>query len=135
MKSETHLNDLNTRFLEVAPIAFEYSKGFPKENLDEVSAAIREFYFKDKPINEETFQNLTNLYTDAYFTAGTWTNILEYATEKPVYAYVLSFVDESSNSLTDLVTHEKILEGKQKFPNSIKISSISCVIADTFIRS
>lgn len=48
--------------------------------------------------------NLTNLYSDANVIHGVWKFALQHATEQPVYPYVISFQDESSQSITNLFT-------------------------------
>jgi carboxylesterase type B len=102
---------LETDFLKIAPIAFNYKSWFPQKNLDKVSNEVRKFYFGDKPIDKDTFQNLTNLYSDANFVYGVWKLALSHATEKPVYPYFFTYQDETSQSLTCLITGRKELLG------------------------
>ncbi|XP_053697726.1 juvenile hormone esterase [Sabethes cyaneus] len=61
---------LNEQWDRALPISLNYDHHEEPGRQQEITAAINRFYFNDRQLVKETEQNLTNLYTDAWFLAG-----------------------------------------------------------------
>uniref|UniRef100_A0A1B0D937 Carboxylesterase type B domain-containing protein n=1 Tax=Phlebotomus papatasi TaxID=29031 RepID=A0A1B0D937_PHLPP len=62
-------DSLNENWDRALPISLNYDH-HSMDRQKEITAAISEFYFANRKIIPETNQNLTNLYSDAWFVAG-----------------------------------------------------------------
>jgi carboxylesterase type B len=87
------LQDINENWRKVLPITLEYDEfytNFTRHHKLEVSMKIRKFYFQERPINEETRQQLTNVYSDRFFNHGVRKGALLMAKHTPVYMYMFA---------------------------------------------
>jgi carboxylesterase type B len=94
LKNESLFERLDKNFNTIAPIAFIYKD--TAVDKDAVTAKIREFYFGDKPINRETFMNLTNLFMDRYMGFGLVISAKLYSKHAPVFLYYFSHKPETT---------------------------------------
>ncbi|XP_055677254.1 juvenile hormone esterase [Lutzomyia longipalpis] len=60
---------LNANWDYALPISLNYDH-LSQERQKEITSAINEFYFRNRKLTPETSQNLTNLYSDAWFVVG-----------------------------------------------------------------
>lgn len=92
MKDEKLLAEVNDEWMEHAPSYFLYDDpNVSKDAKDIISKRIYKFYFGDKKISQETFDNLTNLYSDSFFIHEIRNTILLHAKHAPVYPIILGF--------------------------------------------
>lgn len=84
---------VNEKWFEMAPSLFQYdSPKFSDARKKEISKAILSFYFQNRtePISEDTFQNLTNIFSDSMFIYGSRETALLHAPHAPTYTTILS---------------------------------------------
>ncbi|XP_017776969.1 PREDICTED: venom carboxylesterase-6-like [Nicrophorus vespilloides] len=67
--SETILEKINKDWDEVAPLIMHYSEVISKEQMNEVSQKIRDFYIGDTDINKENYYQLIQMIGDRIFVA------------------------------------------------------------------
>nr|XP_003704957.1 PREDICTED: venom carboxylesterase-6-like [Megachile rotundata]XP_012144469.1 PREDICTED: venom carboxylesterase-6-like [Megachile rotundata] len=92
---------LNDDFLNIAPVTLLYEDTCPKSHLRSMSSEIRKFYFGDEPIDNATKFQVIDMYSDAWFTYGIRTAVLEYLEKQssPVYYYFLEYRGSTSHSV------------------------------------
>ncbi|ODM94769.1 Esterase E4 [Orchesella cincta] len=93
-KEKALMEKLDKQWMDIAPELFVY-KDTAKDK-DVVSAKIREFYFKDKPINDETFAKLYEIFNDRFMGFGLVISSQLYSKSAPVYLYYFAHVPETS---------------------------------------
>nr|AHI17927.1 carboxylesterase [Sogatella furcifera] len=91
------LSELDKRFLEIIAVELE---GDEEEFPEKRAANIREQYFGNMAISNETLPQLTKLYSDIYFLNGTKETIKRHKGDK----YVYKFGYEGSYSLSQLIS-------------------------------
>jgi len=94
LKNESLFERLDKKWNDVAPVAFIYKD--TAVDKDAVTSKIREFYFGDKPINRETFMNLTDLFMDRFVGFGLVISAKLYSKHAPVYLYYFSHKPETT---------------------------------------
>ena len=84
-------NDINDNWEHVAPITFWYDED-PNLKYDKETIArkIKKFYFNNEPVSHSTFQNLTDVYTDAWFYRGIRDTALIMGKHTDVYLAVIN---------------------------------------------
>jgi len=133
LKEKPLMDKLDKEWMDLAPNLLVY-KDTAKDK-DVVSAKIREFYFKDKPISEETFAELCNVFMDRFMGLGIVITSQLYSKSAPVYLYYFSHIPETSGlkflgvdkslgmaHLDDLQFLFKLNMKKFKFPEITKDS-------------
>ncbi|BES97630.1 Carboxylesterase [Nesidiocoris tenuis] len=101
LKKDEYIDELETRWYELAPIVFDFESG--DEQKDRKTAqSIREFYFGQRSIRENPL-NLVKLFTERYLSLGAQKAAKLHAlvSKSPVYAYIFSHVGKPR--LTDLL--------------------------------
>lgn len=92
MKEESLRTMINENWLEMAPTIFLYDDPkYPKPTKDKISTRISKYYFNLKNVSIDTFQNLTNVFSDSTFIHGVRNAALLHAKYAPVYAGVLAY--------------------------------------------
>lgn len=84
--------DMNVNFSAFLPADMEFGHEIQKE---EVAHVIKEFYFGDKPVSNETIQGYTDYFTDVLFAYSTLRSVkmqME-AGNEDLFLYVYSYVD------------------------------------------
>lgn len=92
LSNATLLEQFVQDFRTIAPITFMYHNAY---DIEETTDAICEFYTGDEQncINEQSHQEITDMYTDAYFAQGAHEaiRILHEELHQPIYLYLLSY--------------------------------------------
>jgi hypothetical protein len=70
--SEEILNELQTRFTEVAPHILDYNYTVPEEQKQAVAEGIREFYLQGKAISTETISSIIQVSCTEIATSKTY---------------------------------------------------------------
>lgn len=84
------MRDLNENWNNVLPITLEYDELYTNYTISQqlqISKKIRKFYVQDRAIEENSRQQLTNMYSDRFFNHGVRKNALLMAEYVPVYVY------------------------------------------------
>lgn len=109
------MNELDSEFDSLAPSTFYYNRFVAKEDVNSVSAKLREFYFGDTAVSYESRDNLTDLYSDSLFVYGIRESAIltaANANKSPVYLYEFAHQIKSFlGILASLPEHES----KSKF--------------------
>lgn len=82
----------NDNFENLAPLTFRYFAS--SSNPEEITNKIRRFYFDNREITESDWINITNVYTDAWFTNGIFTGADKHTGD--VYFYYFDYLGEYS---------------------------------------
>ncbi|XP_057335700.1 esterase E4-like [Microplitis mediator] len=84
-------DDYNANWTRIAPISFLYERG--TERSQQISEALRQFYFKGKPISLDNYRRLGELYADSVTIYGVHRliNLLGKHSTKPVYYYNFAY--------------------------------------------
>ncbi|XP_076643336.1 carboxylic ester hydrolase-like [Halictus rubicundus] len=92
---------LNDDFLNIAPITLLFGQSCPTKEIKRVATEIREFYFRDKPIDNSTRFNLIDMYSDAWFTYAADSSVHDYLEKQssPVYYYYMAYRGSASFSI------------------------------------
>ncbi|XP_076277825.1 carboxylic ester hydrolase-like [Lasioglossum baleicum] len=92
---------LNDDFLNIAPITLLFGQSCPTKEMKRVATEIREFYFRDKPIDNSTRFNLIDMYSDAWFTHAADSSVHDYLEKQssPVYYYYMAYRGSASFSI------------------------------------
>ncbi|KDR12773.1 Esterase FE4 [Zootermopsis nevadensis] len=90
--------DMDARFKYAAPIALYYSETSPRK--DEVTKLIRDFYFGNSTINNDTVASVVNMFTDGWFLQGADRAVsLHFETgTAPVFYYYFTYRGSKSHS-------------------------------------
>ncbi|XP_022822477.1 esterase FE4-like [Spodoptera litura] len=93
-------NKMNEKFSDFLPADLKFKS---EEEREEVATKIKQFYFGEKPVSEETVLEYINYFSDVLFTnAMLWATKLQVeAGNNQIYLYEYSFVEES----TPIVPH------------------------------
>nr|CAD7403628.1 unnamed protein product [Timema poppensis] len=85
------VQDLDREFDRVAPISMFYGETSLKT--EEVSQRIRDFYFGDKPINNDTLHSVVDMFTDNWFLSGAdqAVKLQVEVSSAPVYYYYFDY--------------------------------------------
>lgn len=94
LKDKAIMEKVEKKWNEDAPLILLYKD--TATDKDVVSSKIREFYFGDKPINRETFLNLTDVMMDRFVGYGLVAAAKLYSKEAPVYVYYFSHTPETT---------------------------------------
>ncbi|CAH1398674.1 unnamed protein product [Nezara viridula] len=97
LKMKMDFKWLSDYFDNVAALSIDYVHS--AINPIEVTKKIKKFYFSDGVITESNWENVTNLYSDAWFTAG----VLEAADKHPgdVYFYYFDYLGVPTSGPSD----------------------------------
>lgn len=95
LKDKSLFERLDTKWNEIAPTLFIY-KDTAADQKDVVSQKIRESYFGDKAINEETYLELTNVFMDRFMGFGVVIMSELYSKHAPTYLYLFTHKPEIS---------------------------------------
>jgi len=95
LKDKSLFERLDKKWNEVAPTLFIY-KDTAADEKDTVSQKIRESYFGDKAISEETFPELTNVFMDRFMGFGIVVMSQLYSKHAPVYLYLFAHKPETT---------------------------------------
>lgn len=87
----------NDNFEKVAPLSLRYLDS--TSNPEMVTKAIKQFYFNNREITKADWINLTNAYTDAYFTAGIFDAANKHTGD--TYFYYFDYVGEFTKGPND----------------------------------
>ncbi|XP_014271726.1 juvenile hormone esterase-like isoform X2 [Halyomorpha halys] len=87
----------NDNFEKVAPLSLRYLESASNPKM--VTDAVKQFYFKNKEITKADWVNITNAYTDAYFTAGIFDAANKHTGD--VYFYYFDYVGEYTKGPKD----------------------------------
>ncbi|XP_067005845.2 esterase E4 [Anabrus simplex] len=92
------LRDFNEEYDRVAPISLYW--GMTSPNVQEVNRRTREFYFGDRPIDENAVKGVVDLYTDCEFLhcADQAMRRIAFSSTVPVYYYLFSYRGTASYS-------------------------------------
>jgi len=95
--NKTLLEQLDKEFDKYAPIAFMYERD--SDNSKAISKEIRQFYFQDAKINEDSLPKLSELYTDALvgFASHRAAELFAQKINESVYYYRFNFKGKYSN--------------------------------------
>lgn len=90
MRNETHRQYFNQDFAKYSPVYFLYERETPKSK--EVSAAIRSFYFNNKPLQyPQSLKSFGELYADGLI-GFEYYRFLQMASKlTPVYTYLFTY--------------------------------------------
>jgi len=88
LKEKSLFEKLDKQWSEIAPTLFIYRD--TATDKDEVSKKIRESYFGDKEISEETFPELSNVFMDRFMGFGVVVMAQLYSKHAPVYMYLFA---------------------------------------------
>jgi len=95
MKDEELRKKVDENWMDIAPSLFLYDdrgpKKISKETKDQISKALRKHYFKGAPVSQDTFQNLTDVFSDSYFIQGARKTALAHGKHAPAYTAVLGY--------------------------------------------
>ncbi|XP_022828343.1 esterase FE4-like [Spodoptera litura] len=96
-------NKMNEKFSDFLPADLKFKS---EEEREEVATKIKQFYFGEKPVSEETILGCINYFSDVLFTnAMLWATKLQVeAGNNQIYLYEYSFVEES----TPIVPHTNV---------------------------
>ncbi|XP_077284688.1 venom carboxylesterase-6-like [Arctopsyche grandis] len=91
------LDEFVENFDDLAPVSFMYQHS---KDADAITEAIKEFYLKGITISSDTYLNLTDIYSDTYFTAGVdeALNLMLPKASKSIYLYFFTFKGRHSFS-------------------------------------
>jgi hypothetical protein len=93
MKDESLRKMVDENWMDMAPSLFLYDDPkHSKETKDQISKALRKHYFKEKAVSQETFQNLTDVFSDSHFIHGARKAALLHAKHAPAYTAVLAYI-------------------------------------------
>ncbi|KAJ9600064.1 hypothetical protein L9F63_009645, partial [Diploptera punctata] len=91
----------------IIPYTINLKNGTPES--EELASNIKEFYFGDKPVSQETLPQLVDIYSDAFFIHGIrkTAHIHCYSSDSPVYLYQFSF-DEGLELVKKLLSGHRL---------------------------
>ncbi|XP_001599255.3 venom carboxylesterase-6 isoform X1 [Nasonia vitripennis] len=91
---------LDKDFENLAPTTLLFEDTCPQQNYKNVSKAIREFYFGDKPLDKSTKYEVINMYSDAWFNYAADEAVRDHLKlfSSPIYYYYFSYRGSASFS-------------------------------------
>nr|CAD7198129.1 unnamed protein product [Timema douglasi] len=109
------VQDLDREFDRVAPISMFYGETSLKT--EEVSQRIRDFYFGDKPINNDTLHSVVDMFTDNWFLSGAdqAVKLQVEVSSAPVYYYYFDY--RGTKSFSELFSGLTTDFGKNPTPD------------------
>jgi len=135
MKNPELTQRINENWMTVAPKLFSYTDQ-PKTVQDEISRAIRSFYFgnKDPIISNRTFANLTNAFSDNLFFYGSREAALAHGQHAPTYVAILSIegIWSQTFSLGDTTVYGNSLLLLECI---LKLTSSNLFVCTVFLRN
>nr|CAD7443065.1 unnamed protein product [Timema bartmani] len=100
VNNEQHLQELNKRFVEIAPSLLDYNYTVPLEQQLQVTEEIRKKYFGDLPIGPDTVKQLVKMIGDRLFNVDgeLAAKFQARVSQAPVYFYLFSYRGKHSLS-------------------------------------
>ena len=97
LRDSVATEELDRKWNEVAPLLYLYDfLNVTTEVRDNISQAIRRFYFGDKPVGNATFSGILESITDSGFVLGAYEEAILLSRHAPVYQYVNTFEGDYS---------------------------------------
>ncbi|XP_022907877.2 venom carboxylesterase-6-like [Onthophagus taurus] len=88
-----HLEELEEKWNELAPLVFDYNYTVSKDDMEKVSKDIKKVYFKDKAVSKDSFRDLVAILSDRMFVhcAEKASKLQAYYSKSFVYNYYFSY--------------------------------------------
>lgn len=104
VNDEEYTEDVNYRWINIGANAVGLeTRNISKLNMHKGLRKLRRFYFGDEDIQPKHLQNLTDLYSDAWFISGLHQTIKYHSMHAPIYPYI--FVKKGAIGLANLLGH------------------------------
>ena len=126
LNHERLLNELDTNWEQLAPVAFDLAKLAPKEEHLTVAQKLRQFYFGTKPVSNLTRDALSNIYSDQMIGYGVYRSAVETAAKGKknlVYLYQYAYSGPFSMMGMTVPCAEEEKKSKTKTLQKLKLSS------------
>lgn len=101
-RSDNQYKDLDIKWNDVAQHTLFYDDIFNDNTRINVTSKIRKFYFDNKPIDNTTILNVTNMYSDVWFNNGNKQAIRDGFKSKNNIIYHYRFAYKGSSSLSSI---------------------------------
>ena len=104
INDEEYLDDVNYRWIKIGANAVGLeTRNITTLNMHKGLRKLRRFYFGDEDIQPKHLQNITDLYSDAWFISGLHQTIKYHSKHAPIYPYV--FTKKGALGLANLLGH------------------------------
>ncbi|KAK4880938.1 hypothetical protein RN001_004257 [Aquatica leii] len=101
------LKELENNWNELLPLVLHYKESVSPDKLSSVSQAIKAFYFKDRPLDNNTIEELIQMASDRLFNVDVDKSmrLQAKANTAPTYYYYFTYVSDEVYTFTDLWTN------------------------------